>query len=200
VICGFWRTGNYWGSQTFGIEPDIITCAKALSAAYVPISAVMVRQPIYEAIARQTDKIGTFGHGFTYSGHPVAAAVAAETLRIYDEEGIGAHVGAVGPHMQRAIRGRFGDHPLVGEVRGVGLIGAIELVRDRESRANFDPSLKVGLRLARQCEQHGVIGRSLPGDVLAFSPPLVISTDEIDDMVDRVGQALDALAAELAAS
>jgi 4-aminobutyrate--pyruvate transaminase len=199
VICGFWRTGSYWGSQTFGIEPDIITCAKALSAAYMPISAVLVRQPIYEAIARESDAIGTFGHGFTYSGHPVAAAVAVETLKIYDEQEIGAHVGAIGPHMQAAIRARFGDHPLVGEVRGIGLIGGIELVRDRAARANFDPALKVGARLAQLCELYGVIGRALPGDVLAFSPPLIIGAGEIDNMVERVGQALDVLASELAA-
>ncbi len=199
VICGFWRTGSYWGSQTFGAEPDIITCAKALSAAYMPISAVLVRAPIYEAIARESDAIGTFGHGFTYSGHPVAAAVAVETLRIYDETGIGAHVASVGPHMQAAIRARFADHPLVGEVRGVGLIGGMELVRDKTTRANFDPAQRVGARLAQLCEQHGVIGRALAGDVLAFSPPLIITESEIDDMVERVGRALDALTSELRA-
>ncbi len=197
VICGFWRTGNYWGSQTFGIEPDIITSAKALSAAYMPISAVLVKQPIYEAIARESDRIGTFGHGFTYSGHPVAAAVAVEALKLYDELEIGTHLAAIGPHMQAAIRARFADHPLVGEVRGVGLIGGIELVGDRERRTCFDPALKVGARLAKLCEAHGVIGRALPGDVLAFSPPLIITESEIDDMVERVGQALDALASEL---
>lgn len=199
VICGFWRTANYWGTQTFGLEPDIITCAKALSAAYLPISAVMVTKPIYDAIARESATIGTFGHGFTYSGHPVSAAVAVETLRLYDEMEIGAHVREVGPLMQKAIRARFADHPLVGEVRGLGLIGGIELVRDRGARLNFDPATRAGARLAALCEEHGVIGRALPNDVLAFSPPLVITASEIEEMVERIGRALDALTVELAA-
>ena len=197
VICGFWRTGSYWGSQTFGIAPDIITCAKALSAAFLPISAILLRREIYEAIARESATIGTFGHGVTYSGHPVAAAVAVETLRIYDETGIGDHVRTAGPHMQAAIRARFAGHPLVGEVRGVGLIGGIELVADGETRRNFDRARRIGARLGALLEEHGVIGRVLPNDVLAFSPPLVITPEEIDEMVDRVGGALDALAASL---
>ncbi|MEO9189565.1 MAG: aminotransferase, partial [Acetobacteraceae bacterium] len=135
VICGFWRTGNYWGSQTFGIEPDMLTCAKALSSSYLPISAVMVNERVFEGLAKQSHEIGTFGHGFTYSGHPVPAAVAIETLKIYDENDLGGHVGRVGPHMQNELRRRFADHPLVGEVRGVGLIAAIELVADKASKA-----------------------------------------------------------------
>ena len=100
VICGFWRTGSYWGSQTFDIQPDILVCAKALSSSYLPISAVMVNEPVFQALAQESHAIGTFGHGFTYSGHPVPAAVAIETLKIYDEMEIGAHVGSVGPYMQ----------------------------------------------------------------------------------------------------
>jgi 4-aminobutyrate--pyruvate transaminase len=197
VICGFWRTGNYWGSQTFGVEPDIITAAKALSASYLPISAVIVNERVFETIARQSHEIGTFGHGYTYSGHPVAAAVAVETLKIYDEMNIGEHVRRVGPHLQSELRRRFAAHPLVGEVRGVGLVGAIELVADREAHANFDPAMKVGPRLAKLCEQHGVIGRALPGDVLAFSPPLIIAEADIDEMLDGVTRALDELRVQL---
>jgi 4-aminobutyrate--pyruvate transaminase len=197
VICGFWRTGNYWGSQTFGVEPDIITIAKALSASYLPISAVMVNERVFDVLAQQSHEIGAFAHGYTYSGHPVAAAVAVETLKIYDEMDIGEHVRRVGPHLQSGLRQRFAAHPLVGEVRGLGLIGAIELVADKETHANFDPARKVGARLAKHCEQNGVISRALAGDVLAFSPPLIITEPDIDQMLDGVARALDELHVQL---
>jgi 4-aminobutyrate--pyruvate transaminase len=197
VICGFWRTGNYWGSQTFNIEPDIITCAKALSSSYLPISAVMVNDRVFEAMARHSNEIGTFGHGFTYSGHPVPAAVAIETLKIYDEIDIGAHVREVAPYLQAALRQRFAEHPLVGEVRGVGLLGAVELVADKAAHRNFDPTAKVGPRWVKLIEQNGVIGRSVPGDVLTLSPPLIITKPEIDEMVERIGKALDELTVQL---
>jgi 4-aminobutyrate---pyruvate transaminase len=197
VICGFWRTGNYWGSQTFEMQPDIIICAKALSAAFLPISAVMVNERVFEVLADESHAIGTFGHGYTYSGHPVAAAVAIETLRIYDETGIGDHVREVGPYLQSELRRHFGDHPLVGEVRGLGLIGAIELVASRQGRVKFDPALKIGGRLAKICEQNGVIVRALLGDVLAFSPPLIITEADIDQMLDGVALSLDQLSALL---
>ncbi|MDE2333755.1 MAG: aspartate aminotransferase family protein, partial [Rhodospirillales bacterium] len=191
VICGFWRTGNYWGSQTLGLQPDILTCAKALSSSYLPISAVMVNERVFQGLADESHKIGTFGHGFTYSGHPVPAAVAIETLKIYDEMNIGEHVRAVGAHFQKELRRRFADHPLVGEVRGIGLIGAIELVADKEKRQNFEPGARIGGRLTKLVEEHGVIGRTVPGDILCFSPPLIITVAEVDEMLDRVGRALD---------
>ncbi|MBV8456306.1 MAG: aspartate aminotransferase family protein [Acetobacteraceae bacterium] len=197
VICGFWRTGNYWGSQTFNIQPDIITTAKALSSSYLPISAVMVNDRVFQGLASESNAIGTFGHGFTYSGHPVPAAVAIETLKIYDETDIGSHVREVGPYMQRALRDRFADHPLVGEVRGIGLIGAVELVADKNTRQNFDPTAKIGARWVKLVEQNGVISRAVPGDILCFSPPLIITATEIDRMVDAVGRALDELTVQL---
>lgn len=197
VICGFWRTGNYWGSQTLGLQPDIITCAKALSSSYLPISAVLVNERVFQGLADESHAIGTFGHGYTYSGHPVSAAVAVETLKIYDETDIGGHVGAVGPHLQAELRRRFADHELVGEVRGTGLIGAIELVADKERHANFDPALKIGLRASKLMEANGVIGRNLSNDTLAFSPPLIITEAEIDAMLDGVRKALDELAVQL---
>ena len=197
VICGFWRTGNYWGSGTFNIKPDILTCAKAISSSYLPISAVMVNERIFQALADESHAIGTFGHGYTYSGHPVPAAVAIETLKIYDELKVGDNVRAVGAVMQAELRSRFSDHPLVGEVRGVGLIGAIELVANKATHANFDPKLKIGARLAKICEGNGVISRALPGDGLAFSPPLIISEAEIREMLDAVSKSLDQLTVEL---
>ncbi len=197
VICGFGRTGNYWGSQTFGIEPDIITCAKALSAAFLPISAVMVNERVFQGLARESHEIGTFGHGYTYSGHPVPAAVAVEALKIYDEIGIVDHVRTVGAHLQSELRRRFAGHELVGEVRGIGMIAALELVADRDTRRSFDPKQKVVARLTKLCEQHGVIARGLPSDSLAFSPPLIMTVAEIDEMLDRVAPALDELMVQL---
>ena len=197
VICGFWRTGNYWGSQTMDMQPDIITCAKALSSSYLPISGVLINDRVFQGLAKQSHEIGTFGHGFTYSGHPVAAAVAIETLKIYDEMDMGSHVRDVGPHFQAELRRRFTDHPLVGEVRGVGLMAAVELVANKDTRESFDPAAKVGTRAVAMMQEHGVIGRAVPGDSVVFSPPLVISRAEVDELLDRTNKALDALAVQL---
>jgi 4-aminobutyrate--pyruvate transaminase len=197
VICGFARTGNYWGSQTLGMQPDILTCAKALSSSYLPISAVMVNERVFEALADGTSSVGTFGHGFTYSGHPVPAAVAVETLKIYDEMDIVGHVKSVAPVLQDGLRQRFADHPLVGEVRGTGLIGAVEFVQDKAARKNFDPAQKIGPRFVKLAESQGLICRTLPNDSIAFSPPLVISAEEITDMLDRFERTLDELSVQL---
>ncbi len=189
VICGFGRTGNTWGCQTFGIRPDIMTMAKALSSSYLPISAVLISDPIYQAIADNTAKIGSFGHGFTYGGHPVSAAVALETLKIYEERNLFGHVQQVMGRFQDGLRG-FEDHPLVGEVRGVGLIGGIELVADRATKQPFEPAGAVGGYLAQCAQEHGLIIRAM-GDVIGFCPPLIISEDEIDEMIAATGKALD---------
>jgi 4-aminobutyrate---pyruvate transaminase len=196
VICGFGRTGEYWGCQSLGMQPDILTCAKALSSSYLPISAVMVNERVFEGLADGSAGLGTFGHGFTYSGHPVPAAVAVETLKIYDEMDIVGHVKRVAPTMQDGLRALAG-HPLVGEVRGMGLIGAVELVADKATHTNFDPALKIAPRLVKIAEGHGLICRSLPNDSIAFSPPLIITEEEITDMVTRFGAALDELAVTL---
>src|SRR6266567_1010795 len=138
VICGFGRTGNMFGTQTFDLKPDIITLAKALSAGYLPISASLVTNALYDILLAQSDKLGIFGHGYTYSSHPVPAAVALETLKIYEERDIVGEVRRVGPRMQAGIRS-YADHSLIGEARGIGLIGAVELVRDKATRQSFDP-------------------------------------------------------------
>jgi 4-aminobutyrate---pyruvate transaminase len=189
VICGFCRTGEMWGSTTYNLRPDMITCAKALSAGYMPIGAVMISEAIFDALVKQSEKIGVFSHGFTYSGHPVTAAVALETLRIYEQDGTLAHVRRAGPKMQAGLR-RFADHPLVGEVRGVGLVGAIELVANKTTRASFDPAAAVGPYLSKRSHHHGVILRPL-GDSIAFCPPLIINEAEIDLMLERFALALD---------
>ncbi|MBC7430674.1 MAG: aspartate aminotransferase family protein [Rubritepida sp.] len=196
VICGFGRTGSYWGCQTYGIEPDILVCAKALSSSFLPISAVLVNERVYQGLADGASSLGTWGHGFTYSGHPVAAAVAIETLKIYDEMDLVGTVGRTGPLMQAGLAA-LADHPLVGEARGVGMIGALELVEDKVTRRNFDPSKKIAGRAQKLCEAQGLIMRVLPGDGIAFSPPLVISEAEIAEVMTGVERALDQLAVEL---
>ena len=194
VICGFGRTGQMFGSQTFDLQPDIITVAKALSAGYLPISANLVSGKLYEIILTQSDKLGIFGHGYTYSSHPVPAAVALETLKLYEELDILAQVRRVGPRMQTGIRS-FADHPLIGEARGIGLIGAVEIVRDKTTKQSFDPKAAVAAFLVRRAQHHGVILRSMPGDIVAFCPPLIIGETEIDEMMAGFGKALDDTAA-----
>jgi 4-aminobutyrate--pyruvate transaminase len=189
VICGFGRTGNMFGSQTFGIRPDAVTVAKALSSAYLPISAVLLSEKIFEAMVQESEKIGIFGHGFTYSGHPVPAAVAMRTLELLEERDILEHVRRISPRFQERLR-FFSDHPLVGEARGVGLIGALELVADKGSKRSFKPEQGVGLYCVGRCEAHGLIIRSLM-DSVAFCPPLIITESEIDEMFDRFARALD---------
>jgi 4-aminobutyrate--pyruvate transaminase len=190
VICGFGRTGNMFGAQTFDLKPDIMTLAKALSAGYLPISANLLTNALYDVLLAQSDKLGIFGHGYTYSGHPVPAAVALETLKIYEERDIVGEVRRVGPRMQAGIRS-YADHPLVGEARGIGLIGAVEIVRDKESKQSFDPKAGVAAYLVRRAQHHGAILRNMPGDIVAFSPPLIISETEIDEMMACFGRALD---------
>ncbi len=189
VICGFFRTGKRFGAETFGLQPDMMTMAKALSSGYLPISALTISDPIYQAMVEESEKIGMFGHGFTYGGHPVSCAVALETLKIYDEIQISSHVERVAPHFQAALR-RIGEHPLIGEARGLGLLGGLEIVRNKETGEPFDASHMVAAFAVRHAEDGGVITRRI-GDTLAFSPPLVIDEDHIDRLFGIVEKALD---------
>ena len=188
VITGFGRTGNMWGSQTFDLQPDIITMAKALTSAYLPMSAVLVSDPVYRTLVEESAKVGTFAHGFTYSGHPVPSAVALETLKIYEERDIVAQVRKVMGRFQARLKA-FGQEDFVGETRGTGLIGAVELVKDKKTKESFAPPGKVGAQCAKFAQGHGLITRAI-GDSMAFSPPLVISEDEIDEMFERFAKAL----------
>jgi len=196
VICGFFRTGERWGSESQDFQPDMLTCAKALSAGFLPISALMISDRVYQAVADNSAKIGTFGHGYTYSGHPVSAAVALETLALYDELDIKARVASVVPVMQAHLAS-FADHPLVGEVRGTGLIGALELVEDKVTRKNFDPTRGIAAKTVEAMQRHGVVGRAMINDSLAFSPPLIIREAELDEVFGVVRIALDEVAAGL---
>lgn len=193
AICGFGRTGTAWGSQTLGIEPDILTCAKALSASFMPISAVMVNERVYEALAEESDKIGVWSHGFTNSGHPVAAAVALEALKIYEETGLFAHAKRTGVRFQAHLRS-FDGHPLVGETMGLGMMGAIEIVADKTTRRPFDAlTVRAGLRASAFAESKGLLVRAV-GDRLVIAPPLIITEEQLDDLFGRVRWALDATA------
>jgi 4-aminobutyrate--pyruvate transaminase len=189
VITGFGRTGNWFGCGTYGFEPSSMTIAKALSSAYLPISAVLLSPEMCEVIESESGKIGTFGHGFTYSGHPVAAAVALKTIEIYQERDIVGHVRDVAPRFLARLA-KLGEHPLVGEAKGVGLLGGVEIVADKKTKANFDPSKAAAATIARFAEEEGLITRPLLGDRIALCPPLVIDEAEIDELFDRFERAL----------
>ncbi len=189
VVCGYGRTGEMFGSNTYGIRPDILTTAKGLSSGYAPISAVLINEKVYAAVAANSGSIGIFGHGFTYSGHPVSCAIALETLKIYEEDDVVGHVKALTPRFQEALRGYEG-RKYVGEVRGIGLIGAIELYADPANRISFDPAMKAGTRLADIGLTQGLIVRAL-GDTIVFCPPLVITSDELDELFARFERTMD---------
>jgi 4-aminobutyrate--pyruvate transaminase len=195
VICGFARTGAMWGSETYGIVPDMLTSAKALSAAMQPISAVLVNERVHEAMLAQSDSLGNFAHGFTYAGHPVAAAVALEVQNIYTEMDIVGRARRLAPLLQTAL-GAFRDHPLVGDVRGVGLIGGMELMRDKARREPFEPALGIGARAGAAVQRNGLIVRVM-GDRVVFAPPLVIEPADIEQIAARLRRGLDELADEL---
>ena len=191
VICGFGRTGNMFGSETYGLKPDLMTMAKALSSGYQPIGAVMISDRLYRAIRDHSAEVPVFGHGYTYSGHPVCAAVALEAQKIYEETDILSHVRTVGAYFQERLRS-FAEHPLVGEVRGVSLIAAIELVKDKASLERFQAPGVVGGFAAKAAYERGLVVRPLPGgDSLGLCPPLVITKGEVDRLAALLGSALD---------
>ncbi|WP_333824760.1 aspartate aminotransferase family protein [Pinisolibacter sp.] len=196
VICGFGRTGNMWGSTTYGMKPDVVVCSKQLSSSYLPISALMINERVFEPIADESNRIGTLGHGFTAGGHPVAAAVALENLAIIEERDLVANVRAVGAHMQKRL-GQLADHPLVGEVRSVGLIAAVEVVTDKAAKKALDPVGKLGAMVAGILQENGVISRAM-GDALALCPPMIITERQIDTLVDALRASLDEAARRIA--
>jgi 4-aminobutyrate--pyruvate transaminase len=189
VITGFGRTGELWGAQAFGMQPNSVTTAKALSSAYLPISAVIVPEHLYEPMVQASGAVGLFGHGFTYSGHPVSAAVALRTLEIYEERKLYDHVRAVAPRFQERLRG-LASHALVGDARGIGLLGAVELVRNKETKTAFDARQAIGAKCMQLCQNRGLIVRAI-GDSIAVCPPYIVTPGDIDDIFDRLGDGLD---------
>ena len=190
VICGFGRTGSMWGSTTFAVRPDLVTIAKQLSSAYLPIAGLLMSDAFYQVLADRSAELGTLGMGYTYAGHPVAAAVAVETLKIYESDRIVEHVQEVAPRFLARLQ-EMGQHPLVGEARGIGLIGAVEIVKDKASREQFETALKVNAQIVAHCQAHGLLVRPLPGDVIGICPPLIITEEEVDLLFDRLQAGLD---------
>ena len=193
VICGFGRLGTMFGCQHFGFTPDILIASKQLTSSYMPLAAVVFSEAVYDAIADNTAKIGTFGHGFTASGHPVATAVGLENLKIIEERGLVENAARVGPILQARLR-ELSGHPLVGEVRGVGLIAAIEMVADKATKQTFEMPGKIGAKAFAAAQENGLIVRAI-GDAVALCPPLIITEAQIGEMVGRLAKALDETAA-----
>ncbi|OLS63216.1 aspartate aminotransferase family protein [Pseudomonas putida] len=185
VICGFGRTGEWFGSDYYDLKPDLMTIAKGLTSGYIPMGGVIVR----DEVAKVVSEGGDFNHGFTYSGHPVAAAVGLENLRILRDEKIVERVhGETAPYLQKRLR-ELNDHPLVGEVRGLGMLGAIELVKDKATRSRYEGKA-VGMICRQFCFDNGLIMRAV-GDTMIIAPPLVISRDEIDELIEKARKCLD---------
>ncbi len=195
VVCGFGRSGNWFGCETFGFVPDMMSIAKGLSSGYLPVAGAVISDKIYQTIADEAARIGVFGHGFTYSGHPVTAAVACEVLRIYQEMDVPQRARDLGHHLFAKLE-TLRSHPLVGEIRGTGFLAGIELVEDKETKRPFDADLKVGALVERHCRAHGVMIRNM-GDVISICPPFVMEPADIVALVDGIGAALDDAAAEL---
>ncbi|GAB1579806.1 aspartate aminotransferase family protein [Bordetella petrii] len=197
VITGFGRLGQRFGSDVFGIEPDMMVLSKQITSSYQPLGAVLLNAKVADVVSAHSGKLGTFGHGYTASGHPVATAVALENLAIIDERGLIEHAAEMGQLMQQELRALAG-HPLVGEIRGVGLIAGVELVADKNTRQPFDPLGKAGAHAYERAHAHGLIVRGIQ-DTVAFCPPLVIEADQVRDMVRRFAATLDDVSAFVAA-
>ena len=189
VICGFGRTGNWFGATTYGMKPRSISVAKQMTSAYCPLGAVMISAEVYSVLEAQSAKIGTFAHGFTYGGHPLGCTLGVKAIEIYERRGIVERVRGLAPAFAARFA-RLADHPLVGNTRSVGLVGGIELVADKATKRSFLPTQGVGARLARFGEANGIIVRAI-GDVIAVCPPMIITEEEIDALFDRIERSLD---------
>lgn len=198
VVSGFGRLGVPFGSTAVGARPDLMTIAKGVTSAYIPLSACLITPHVWEVLKSGEAKYGVFGHGYTYSAHTLAAATALANLDIIERDGLVEQAGRRGAHLHARLHDSFGDHPLVGEIRGTGLVAAVELVASKDPMTAFEPSQRVGPRVAAAALERGVITRALPAaDTLSFSPPFVVTDSELDAMVDGVRAAVDAVGAEL---
>lgn len=195
VVTGFGRLGSMFGSDHYGIEPDLITIAKGLTSAYAPLSGVIVSETLWRVLEQGSDEYGPIGHGWTYSSHPLCAAAGVANLELVDELDLVRNAGEVGAYFNAALKDALGGHRHVGEVRGEGLLAAVEFVRDRDDRVFFETSEKVGPRVAAALLERGVIARAMPqGDILGFAPPLCLTRPEADQIVDATRRAVEAVA------
>ncbi|WP_338460102.1 MULTISPECIES: aspartate aminotransferase family protein [unclassified Pseudomonas] len=198
VVCAFGRLGSKMGSQRYDIRPDLITTAKGLTSAYAPLSAVIVGEKVWNVIEEGSQKAGPMGHGWTYSGHPICAAAALANLDILERENLTENAEVVGAYLNRRMRETFEGHPLVGEVRGDGMLCAVEFMADREARTAFDPALKVGPQVSAACLERGMIARAMPhGDILGFAPPLVLNQEDAEKIVAITKAAVDEVAGKV---
>lgn len=196
VVSGFGRLGKWFGSELLGIAPDLMTVAKGLTSGYVPLSACIVSERVWRVLADESGD-ATFSHGYTYTSHPLAAAAALANLDVIERDGLIERAQSAGERLLSSLREAFSGHPLVGEVRGIGLVAAVELVAQTDPPGRFDPPGSAAARVAQKCLARGLIVRALPdGDSLAFSPPFVVEDDEIDHAVRVAREAVDAVAAE----
>jgi L-2,4-diaminobutyrate transaminase len=187
------------GSQHYGIEPDLITIAKGLTSAYAPLSGVIVGERVWDVIDKASQEFGAMGHGWTYSGHPICAAAALANLDILEREAIADNAAESGAYLLGRLHAAFDDHPLVGEVRGAGMLAALEFMADKAERRPFDAALKVGPRVSAAALRRGLIARAMPhGDILGFAPPLIATRADVDEMVRLAREAVDEVAAEMA--
>jgi L-2,4-diaminobutyrate transaminase len=198
VITGFGRLGRWFGAEVFEIEPDLVTVAKGITSGYVPLSGCLVSEKVWNVLLEGSSRFGAFAHGYTYTAHPLAAAAALANLAVLENDGLVAQADARGSYLHRRLHEAFDDHPLVGEVRGLGLIAAVEFVAGKAPLTPFDPAQAVGARVNKRCLELGVISRALPmSDTIAFSPPFVVTEPELDQMVEVARRAADDVAAEL---
>jgi L-2,4-diaminobutyrate transaminase len=198
VVTAFGRLGRWFGCDLYGIKPDLITIAKGMSSGYLPMSGVVVGERVWKVLQDGTDRLGSFGHGWTYSAHPVCAAAANANLDIVEREHLVEHAQSVGQYFQDRLRGAFADCALVGDVRGVGLLAAIEFVADRARKRRFDRTLGVGARVAQACLDRGLIARAMPqGDILGFAPPFVVTPSDVDRIVSITRAAVESVTASL---
>jgi L-2,4-diaminobutyrate transaminase len=198
VITGFGRTGSWFATGLFDLKPDIVTLAKGITSAYFPLSASVISEDIWAVLRDASSEFGPLMHGFTYSGHPVGGAVGLANIDIMEREGLVENSAAMGAYLHDRLRDRLGDNPFVGDVRGAGLMVAVEFVADRGVRRFFDPQTQAHRIVARNVLEEGVLVRALPyGEIMSFSPPLCITQSEIDEVVERVGRGLERTMPEL---
>ncbi|MGC5779123.1 aminotransferase [Methylobacterium sp. NFXW15] len=190
VICGFGRLGTWFGGQALDMRPDTLSFAKAVTSGYVPLGGITIDPAMYDVLVGQSEKLGGFGHGTTYSGHPVACAVAIKAIEIYKRDRIIEGAAEKAPQFQRRLSALV-EHDIVGEAKGIGLIGGLEIVADKASRRQYDPKAGVAARCVAFAQEEGLIVRFLAGDRVAVCPPLIITPDEIDALFDRLTRALD---------
>ncbi len=192
VVTGFGRLGSMFGSLHYDIEPDFITIAKGLTSAYAPLSGSIISDRVWKVLEQGTDEFGPIGHGWTYSAHPIGAAAGVANLKLVDSLGLVDNAGKTGAYFKNALKDALGNHPNVGDIRGEGLLCAVEFVEDRDNRKFFDPSKKIGYALAGALLNEGVIGRAMPqGDIIGFAPPLCLTENEADQVVAALKKAVD---------